>query len=84
MAKFPQRVSAARRNAETLLTQASKRASNVKQEQTREYEAMVQKTAKLRELRLAKEAADKEAVEAASASERRTPAKAKPKRSRQT
>jgi len=82
MTKFPHRVSAARRNAETLLNQSIKRASNVKQEQTREYEAMVLKTAKLRELRLAKEAAEKEEAESAPAPTRRTAAK--PKRSRQT
>ncbi|MGV1013868.1 MAG: hypothetical protein ACOYB4_02750 [Methyloceanibacter sp.] len=81
MTKFPHRVSTARRNAETLLNQSIKRASNVKQEQNREYEAMVLKTARLRELRLAKEAADKE-TQAAQPSPRRTAAK--PKRSRQT
>ncbi len=82
MTKFPHRVSAARRNAETLLNQSIKRASNVKQEQTREYEAMVLKTAKLRELRLAKEAAEKEEAASTPAPTRRTAAK--PKRSRQT
>ncbi len=80
MAKFPHRVSAARRNAETLLNQSTKRASNLKQEQTREYDAMVLKTAKLRELRLAKEAADKEAA-AAQPAPQRTP---RSKRSTQT
>src|SRR5262245_46067495 len=39
-----------------------KRASSLKQEQDREYEAMVLKTTRLRELRLAKEAADREAA----------------------
>ncbi|MBM3545097.1 MAG: hypothetical protein FJX44_11480 [Alphaproteobacteria bacterium] len=81
MTKFPHRVSAARRNATTLLNQSMKQVSSVKQEQTREYEAMVLKTAKLRELRLAKEAADKEAT-SAQAEPRRTAVK--PKRSRQT
>jgi hypothetical protein len=80
MAKFPNRVSAARRNAETLLNQSIKHSSNVKQEQTREYEAMVMKTQKLRELRLAKEAADKEAAAAQPAPQRA----ARIKRSKQT
>ncbi len=79
------RISAARRNAESLLNQSMRRDSNLKQEQQREYEAMALKTAKLRELRLAKEAADKER-EAASAPDER-PSKArrpKPRRSKQT
>jgi hypothetical protein len=55
-------VSAARRNAEALLNQSMKRETNFKSEQEHEYEAMASKTAHLRELRLAKEAADKEAA----------------------
>jgi Arc/MetJ-type ribon-helix-helix transcriptional regulator len=55
-------VSAARRNAEALLNQSMKREPSFKLEQEHEYEAMVSKTAHLRELRLAKEAADKEAA----------------------
>jgi hypothetical protein len=39
-----------------------KRAASLKQEQDREYEAMVLKTTRLRELRLAKEAPDREAA----------------------
>ena len=54
--------SSARRSAEALLNQSKKREASVKWEQEREYEAMVAKTARLRELRLAKEAADKEAA----------------------
>jgi hypothetical protein len=54
--------SAARRNAEALLNQSMKREPSFKLEQEHEYEAMVSKTAHLRELRLAKEAADKEAA----------------------
>ena len=42
--------------------QSKKREASFKSEQEREYEAMVSKTAHLRELRLAKEAADKEAA----------------------
>lgn len=52
----------ARRKAEALLNQSMKRETNFKLEQEHEYEAMVSKTAHLRELRLAKEAADKEAA----------------------
>jgi hypothetical protein len=55
-------MSPARRNAEALLNQSMKREASFKWEQEREYEAMVSKTAHLRELRLAKEAADNEAV----------------------
>jgi hypothetical protein len=61
MAKLPTRTSA-RQNAESLLQQSMKRASSLKQEQDREYEAMVLKTARLHEFRLAKEAADREAA----------------------
>jgi hypothetical protein len=57
MAKLPTRTS-----AESLLFQSMKRAASLKQEQDREYEAMVLKTTRLRELRLAKEAADREAA----------------------
>ena len=44
------------RNAEALLNQSMKREASFKWEQEREYEAMVSKTAHLRELRLAREA----------------------------
>jgi len=56
------RISAARRNAEALLSSAQKRESDFKLEQERAREAMALKTARLRELRLAKEAADRSAV----------------------
>jgi hypothetical protein len=49
---------AARRSAETVLSQSRKRQEGFKNKQQL---AMVEKTAQLRELRLAKEAADKEA-----------------------
>ena len=62
MSQPPSRVSAARRNAEALLDRTTKKEESFKLEQEREYEAMVAKTARLRELRLAKEAADKEAA----------------------
>jgi hypothetical protein len=61
MSKTSPPVSSARRNAEALLRQSQKRETNFKWEHEREYQAMVSKTAHLRELRLAKEAADKEA-----------------------
>ena len=57
MAKLPTRTS-----AESLLFKSMKRVASLKQEQDREYEAMVLKTTRLRELRLAKEAADREAA----------------------
>ena len=60
MSKIFPAMSPARRNAEALLNQSMKREASFKWEQEREYEAMVSKTAHLRELRLAKEAADKE------------------------
>ncbi len=65
MNKFPSRISAARRNAESLLRQTSKREETYKLERDREHKAMVSKTERLRELRLAKEAEEKEAAAAA-------------------
>ena len=62
MSKFPTRISAARRNAEALLSRSKKQESTLKLEQEREHDAMVEKTARLRALRLAKEAADQEAA----------------------
>jgi len=64
MSKFPTRISAARRNAEALLSQTKKRESSFKLDQEREHDAQVEKTARLRELRLAKEAADRETAAA--------------------
>jgi hypothetical protein len=75
VSKIPSRSSAARRNAEALLNQSMKREASLKLEQEREYEAMVLKTTRLRELRLPKEAADKEAAE--------SPADSRPKGRRQ-
>jgi hypothetical protein len=78
-------MSAARRNAESLLSQSRKRDSDLKHEQQLEYEAMVLQTAKLRELRLAKEAAERKLEAAASPSKRPSKARApKPRRSKQT
>jgi len=76
----PSRMSAARRNAETILSQSRKRQESFKLEQKLANDAMAEKTARLRELRLAKEAADKEA-EAATTS---APKARKVRRSKQT
>ena len=62
MSKNSPRLSVARRNAEALMSQSKKREMSLKLEQERDYEAMVLKTARLRELRLAKEAADNKAA----------------------
>jgi hypothetical protein len=67
MTKFPTRISAARRNAEALLSRGKKQDSTLKIEQERERDVMVEKMARLRALRLAKEAADREAAAAAAA-----------------
>ena len=69
MTQFNSRISAARRNAEAMLNR-KKPDSNFKVEQEREHDAMVEKTARLRALRLAKEAADREAAAAAPAAPR--------------
>ena len=69
MTQFNSRISAARRNAEAMLNR-KKPDSNFKVEQEREHDAMVEKTARLRALRLAKEAADREAAAAAPATPR--------------
>jgi hypothetical protein len=76
MSKFPTRISAARRNAEALLSQTKKRESSFKLDQEREHDAQVEKTTRLRELRLAKEAADREtaASKPAARSKARRPA----------
>jgi hypothetical protein len=80
MSKPTSGVSAARRNAEALLNKTQKRELDFKIEQQRENEALALKTARLRELRLAKEAAE-QSVAAANPS----PAKrSKPRRSKQT
>jgi hypothetical protein len=81
MSKNPSRSSAARRNAEALLGRAQKREASFKLEQEREYEAMMHKTARLRELRLAKEAEDKKLQPATPPS---APRPSKPRRSKQT
>ena len=80
MSKPTSGVSAARRNAEALLNQTKKRESDFKLEQERESEALALKTARLRELRLAKEAADRSATVTSPPPARRP----KPRRSKQT
>lgn len=80
MSKTSARTSAARRNAEALLSKTQKREASFKLEQEREHEAMALKTARLRELRLAKEAAESKAA----ASAPPQPRAPKPRRSRQT
>ena len=80
MSKPPSGISAARRNAEALLNKTQKRESDFKLEQQRENEALALKTARLRELRLAKEAAEQSATAAAPSPARRP----KPRRSKQT
>jgi hypothetical protein len=80
MSKSSLRASAARRNAEALLSKSQKREESFKLDQQRENEAMALKTARLRELRLAKEAAEKKPEVSASPS----PRPSKPRRSKQT
>jgi len=81
MSKPSSRASAARRNAEALLSKAQKREQTFKLDQEREHEAMMIKTARLRELRLAKEAEDEKLKVAAPPS---APRAVKPRRSKQT
>ena len=80
MSKTSTRSSAARRNAEALLSKTQKREATFKLDQEREHDAMVLKMARLRELRLAKEAAEKK-PEASASPQPRPP---KPRRSKQT
>jgi len=77
------RMSAARRRAETLLNPSQTRQDTFRQEQKREHDAMVEKMARLRELRLAKEAADREA-EATNPPVTSVPKARKVRRSKQT
>jgi hypothetical protein len=80
MSKHPSGSSSAKRNAEALLSKTKKRESDFRLEQQRESEALALKTARLRELRLAKEAAEQSAAAATPAPARHP----KPRRSRQT
>jgi hypothetical protein len=56
------RITAARRNAQALMKPANMRETDLKLHLEREREAMAAKTERLRELWLAKEAAEKEAA----------------------
>ncbi len=58
----PARLSAAKRKAESVLGGRPPPQDVLKQEQQVAYDAMVEKTTRLRELRLAKEAAEREAA----------------------
>jgi hypothetical protein len=80
MSKPSSRTSAARRNAEALLSKSQRREASFKLDQEREHEAMALKTARLRELRLAKEAAEAKLAVSTPAS----PRPVKPRRSKQT
>ncbi len=84
MNKVPSRISAARRNAETILNQSRQRQASFKQDQEHERDAMMEKTLRLRELRLAKEAEEKAAAEAAAPAASTAPKPRKPRRSKQT
>jgi hypothetical protein len=56
----PSHMTAARRRAEMTLGQKQGRQERFRADQERERQAMTEKTVRLRDLRLAKEAADKE------------------------
>jgi len=84
MNKAPSRISAARRNAETILNQSQQRQTSFKQDQERQRDAMMEKTLRLRELRLAKEAEEKAEAEAAAPASAAAPKARKPRRSKQT
>ena len=58
--------SSARRNAEQLMNQAQRRDSNIELARKQSSETLATKTQRLRELRLTKEAADRESAPAAS------------------
>ncbi len=62
--KVLERMSAARRNAESLMPAKKVVESSLKRDQQRERDAVAEKTQRLRELRLAKEAADRAEAEA--------------------
>jgi hypothetical protein len=60
MNKAYSNMSPARRRAEMILNQSQKRQESFRHEQRLAHDAMIEKTARLRALRLAKEAADKD------------------------
>ena len=63
MASNRMRIEETRRNAQELFAQAEKRQKDRLKEKDKAISAMVSKTARLRSLRLAKEASDREATE---------------------
>lgn len=77
MSKAAEKMSAARRNAETPFGKSKPQAQSFKLDQEREAEATSLKTARLRELRLAKEAADSAALALAPAKAPRKSKKSK-------
>jgi hypothetical protein len=77
-------MSAARRNAETILKQSQKRQETFRNEQKQAQDAMMEKTVRLRELRLATEASDAEAAAEAAAASPAPRKRAKVRRSKQT
>ena len=76
----PSRISARRRIAEALLNGEQKREQSFKLEQECEQEAIALKTARLRALRLAKEAED---LKLQASAPSRAPRSLKPRRSKQ-
>ncbi|MFW2390868.1 MAG: hypothetical protein ACTSRM_08920 [Alphaproteobacteria bacterium] len=84
MNKTISRMSAARRSAEAILSQSQKRQESFKREQQQASDALAEKTARLRELRLAKEAADREAEAAVAAAAPKPKKRAAVRRSKQT
>lgn len=80
---FPLQVSASRRNAEEILKQSRKRLESYKLEQRLVSDARAEKTVRLRELRQAKEAADREAEETKITVKAASKAR-RPRRSKQT
>jgi hypothetical protein len=80
---FSSRISAARRRADAILDQSRNRQESYKLEQRLASDARAEKTARLRELRLAKEAADREAA-AENQSVQAAPRARKSRRAKQT
>jgi hypothetical protein len=78
MASNRMRIEETRRNAQELFAQAEKRQKDRLKEKDKTIAAMVSKTARLRSLRLAKEASDKEASDKEAAEQ--LAAKTKPKK----
>lgn len=81
----PSRMSAARRNAEAVLKRSQKQQETFRNEQKQASDARMEKTARLRELRLAKEAEEAAAASEAAATAPMAAAKRpKVRRSKQT